>query len=157
MSELRAPRPAGRVGRQVRTVIFGLITLGIAALLAWATVATPLAEELPDLPDDPEMINDLPANLSWLLLVGVAIVAWRRLVVGIVTAVGCAVSVLVVCSIEVTRYAAGGHGGSSLFLIVLIAVIEAGSFVAVGIATGVFGWHQRGKLRAARAAEPEPN
>lgn len=150
MTESPAPTTSRRVGRQLLTAVLAVITLGVAGLLGWATVATPLADELPELPDDPDLINDLPANLTWLLLIGVAVVAWRQLGIGIVTAVGCAAAVLLVAYVEVTRYAERGHAGSPLFLIGLIAVIEAGSFLAVGVATGVFGWHQRAKLRAAR-------
>ncbi|SDS73890.1 hypothetical protein [Microlunatus soli] len=148
MSALSAPTTARRVGRQLLTVVLAVITLAIAALLAWATLATPLADELPDLPDEPDMINDLPANLTWLLLIGIAIVSWRQLGIGLVTAAGSAAAVLLVAYVEASRFAADGIGGSALVLIFVIAVIEAGSFVAVGIATGVFGWHQRAKLRA---------
>ena len=136
-----------RVGRQVLTVTIAVITLLFAALLTWASLAPPRDTGLPT---DTGPVNDLPANLTWLLLIGIAIVAWRQIAVGLVTAIGCAVMVVIVAFTEVARYSAAGQGGAVHLLIYLIAFIQAGAFVAIGVATGIFGWHQRRMLRAAR-------
>lgn len=140
-----------RVGRQVLTVAIAVLTLLFAALLTWASLAPPRDTGLPT---DNGPVNDLPANLTWLLLIGITIVAWRQIGVGVVTAVGCAVMVLVVALVEVDRYSTIGHSaiGTVQLLIYLIAFIQSGTFLVVGVATGIFGWHQRRKLRTARDA-----
>jgi hypothetical protein len=137
-----------RVGRQVLTVVLALITLLCAAALAWASLALPRAD-LVDLSENSAPVNDLPANLTWLLLIGIAIVAWRQVGVGVVTALGCAAMALIVAFTEIDRYAAAGQSGTVHLLIYLIAFIQAGSFLAVAIATGLFGWRQRVKLHNA--------
>lgn len=148
MSELE-PTLGRRIGRQVLTVVLAVITLAFGAALTWASLASPRSD-VPQLPDEVDPVNDLPANLTWLLLIGIAIVAWRQLGVGLVTAVACAGMVLLIAVQETSRYSDIGRGATTQLLIYLIAAIQAGSFLAVGIGTGVFGWHQRRQLRAAR-------
>ncbi|HEY9290536.1 MAG TPA: hypothetical protein VIP98_04570 [Microlunatus sp.] len=152
---MSTPPQAGlgrRIGRQLLTLMLAVLTLGVGAFLTWASLAAP-RPELGELSVDPDMLNDLPANLSWLLLIGIAVVSWRQIAVGVVTAIACAGMVLAVAYTEVGRYGAIGEAGTTRFLIYLTVLIEAGAFVAVGIATGLFGWHQRSKLRSAESRD----
>ncbi|QGN34563.1 hypothetical protein [Microlunatus sp. Gsoil 973] len=48
-----------------------------------------------------------------------------------------------IATVEASRYAAAGEHGRTQLLIFAIAIIQAVAFVVVGVATGVFGWHQR--------------
>jgi hypothetical protein len=154
MSVVSRPRLARRVGRQVLTVVGALITLAAGVLLTWASLAPPRATELPRLAGDGGPVNDLPADLTWLLLIGIAIVAWRQIGVGLVTALGCAAMVLVLTLIEADRMSQLGEPQMSVWLIYLVALIQIASFLVVGVSVGLFGWHQRVKLRQAAEAEP---
>lgn len=148
------PRLALRVGRQLLTVFLALITLAFGVLLTWASLAPPRASELPRLTGDSGPVNDLPADLTWLLLIGIAIVAWRQIGVGLITAVGCATMVLVLTLIEADRFSQMDQVGGPFWLIYLVALIQAGSFLAVGLSVGLFGWRQRVRLHRANEAEP---
>jgi hypothetical protein len=153
-SELPADRPGlgRRVGRQVLTVVVAVLTLAYGAAMTWASLASPREPAVPSMPGNGGMINDVPANLTWLMLVGIAIVAWRQIVIGLLTSLGAAALVLTIAFVETDRYAAAGQSGTVHLLIYLIAAIQAGSFIIVGIATGLFGWQQRVKLRQAHSA-----
>lgn len=154
MTEQPQPGLARRVGRQLLTLFLALITLAFGALLTWASLAPPRTTELPRLASDAGPVNDLPANMTWLLLIGIAIVAWRQIGVGLVTALGCAAMVLVLTLIEGDRFHEMGQFGPSVWLIYVVAVIQAGSFLVVGLSAGLFGWRQRVKLHRAVVAEP---
>lgn len=147
------PSLGRRIGRQILTVFIAVLTLAYGAAMTWASLASPREPAVPDLPGNGGVVNDVPANLTWLLLVGIAIVAWRQIVVGVLTAFGSAGLVMTIAYVEAQRYAAAGQTGTVQLLIYLIAVIQAGSFIVVGVATGLFGWQQRAKLRAAHARD----
>jgi hypothetical protein len=77
------------------------------------------------------------------LLIGIAVVAWRQVAIGTLTAIGCAALVMEIATVEASRYAAAGENGRTQLLIFVIAIVQTGAFIVVGVATGIFGWHQR--------------
>jgi hypothetical protein len=156
MSTALSPTVGRRIGRQLLTVVLAAITLGFGAVLTWASLAPPRQTGIPQPPGASHMINDLPADLTWLLLIGIAIVSWRQLLVGMITTAGCAAMVMGIAYVQASRYAGAGFGDRTQLLIYVIAIIQAGSFVVVGIATGVFGQFQRSQLRRATQRTTDP-
>lgn len=112
MSTPQRPNLGRRIGRQLLTVVLAVITLGAGGLLTWASLASPRETGIPDQVGEPGMINDLPADLTWLLLIGIAVVGWRQLLVGLITALGSAAMVMGIAFVEASRYAAAGQGAA---------------------------------------------